>query len=431
MLAESALEIAAKLRRREVSSVELAEAALAAIEKTRGLGAWVEVSRSRALASAKRADALLAAGVSAPFLGVPSGIKDQESLRGHRTRLGSQAFRFLYAPLDGFTARTCRAAGFTLLGKLACSELTILPVIQSPPTRNPHDHTRYAGGSSGGSAAAIAAGTIPIAPASDGGGSIRIPASFCGLVGVKPGRGAMPNVYGRFDALGISTIGPLARTVRDAAALMDVLAASPGRFVAACDGEVPRLRVRFLARSPIVECDPEIAAAAEAVARRLEQLGHTLADAEPIIGSVDDFIPVMANLVAKVPLVFGMKRRVEPTTRWLHELGKRGSNTAALEAGRALGRRVLAWFGDTDVLVTPTVAILPPLVGSFAGLDGEGVFRAAAPIGALTAPFNVSGQPAISLPLAASKTGLPIGIQLVGRLGSDALLLALASRLMA
>lgn len=427
---ESALEIAAKLRRREVSAVELAEAALAEIEKTRSLGAWVDVSRARALASAKRADALIAAGVRAPFLGVPTGIKDQESLRGHRTRLGSQAFRFLYAPLDGFTARTCRAAGFTLLGKLACSELTILPIIQSPPTRNPHDPSRYAGGSSGGSAAAIAADTIPIAPASDGGGSIRIPASFCGLVGVKPGRGAMPNVYGRFDAIGISTIGPLARTVRDAAALMDVLADSHHRFATACDGEVPTLRLRFLATSPLVEVDPEIAAAAEAVARRLEGFGHSLETAEPIAGTVDEFLPVMANLVAKVPLVLGMKRRVEPTTRWLHELGKRGTNSSALEAGRALGRRVLAWFGDTDVLVTPTVAIPPPPVGSFAGLDGEGVFRAAAPIGALTAPFNVSGQPAISLPLARSRTGLPIGIQLVGRPGSDALLLALATRLM-
>ncbi len=182
------------------------------------------MGRVRVHSRVRSADALLVAGVSAPFLGVPSGIK---SLRGHRTRLGSQAFRFLYAPLDGFTARTCRTAGFTLLGKLARSELTILRIIQSPPTRNLHDHTRYAGGSSGGSAA----GTIPIAPASGGGGSIRIPASFCGLVGVKPGRGAMPNVYGRFDALGISTIGPLARTVRDAAALMDVLADSRGRFV--------------------------------------------------------------------------------------------------------------------------------------------------------------------------------------------------------
>ena len=319
---ESALEIAARLRRREVSAVEVAEAALAAIEETKSLAAWVDVSRQRALASARRADALIAAGVQAPFLGVPTGIKDHEGLRGHRTRLGSRAFRFLYAPLDGFTARTCRAAGFTLLGKLACSELTILPFIDSPPARNPHAPSRYAGGSSGGSAAAIAAGTIPIAPGSDGGGSIRIPASFCGLVGVKPSRGAMPNIYGGFDAIGISTIGPLARTVRDAAALMDVLADSRHRFLDACNGDVPRLRVRFLAHTPIVDTDPEIAAAAEALARRLEQLGHQLSEATPIDGTTDDFIPVMASLVAKVPLILGMKGRVEATTRWLHGVGK-------------------------------------------------------------------------------------------------------------
>ena len=427
---ESALSLAARLRRREVSAVELAEQALAAVEDQSSLGAWVEVSRSRALASAKRADALLAAGVHAPFLGVPTGIKDHEGLRGHRTRLGSRAFRFLYAPVDGFTARTCRAAGFTLLGKLACSELTILPIIDSPPARNPHDRDRYAGGSSGGSAAAIAAGTIPIAPASDGGGSIRIPASFCGLVGVKPGRGTLPNIYGRFDALGISTIGPLARTVHDAAAMMDVLADTRDRFLTACDAELPRLRLRVLVRSPLVAVDPEIAAATETVARTLERDGHAIAEAEPLDGTVDEFLPIMANLVAKVPLVLGMKRRVEPTTRWLHELGRAGDHDAALDAGRALGRRVLGWFGDTDVLITPTVATPPPRVGAFAGLDGEAVFRAAAPIGAFTAPFNVSGQPAISLPLARTKSGLPIGIQLVGRPGADALLLALAARLM-
>jgi amidase len=427
-MTSTALELAAKLRRREVSAVELAQEALAGIRACR-LGAWVSVDDERVLRDARLADRRIAAGDRAPFLGVPTGIKDQEHLRGHRTRLGSRAFRWLYAPWDGFAARTCRAAGFTLLGKLACSELTILPIIDSPPVRNPHARDRYAGGSSGGSAAAVGAGTIAIAPASDGGGSIRIPAAFCGLVGVKPGRGTLPDVYGRFDPVGLSTIGPLARSVRDAAALMDVLAGTHHRFTAACDGAVPKLRVRVLVRTPIAPVDVEIADATTEVARRLEALGHSLADADPIDGAVDDFIPLMASLVAQVPLVLGMKRRVEPTTRWLHDLGKASSRQAAIAAGRALGARVLAWFGDADVIVTPTVGLPPPVIGSFAKLDGEGTFRAVAPIGAFTAPFNVSGQPAISLPLARSRAGLPIGIQLVGRPGSDHVLLALATQL--
>jgi len=392
----SALELAARLRRRELSAVELVRESLATIrDRNAELGAFVdEPSELRALQAARRADRLLAAGVNLPFLGVPTGIKDHEHLRGHRTRLGSRAFRWLYSPVDGFSARACRKAGFVMLGKLACSELTILPIIDSPPARNPHARDHYAGGSSGGTAAAIAAGMIPIGPASDGGGSIRIPASFCGLVGFKPGRGAVPNVYGRFDPVGLGTIGPLARTVRDAAALLDVLAASGNRFQSACDEQLPRLRVRVLLRSPHVEVEPEIAAAVGEVARRLEQDGHRLADATPIDGTIDDFIPMMAQLVAQVPLVLGMKRRVEPTTRWLHELGRDVPRETAIAAARKLSARILAWFGDADVVVSPTVGRLPPRVGAFAGLDGEALFRAAAPIGAFTAPFNVSGQPA-------------------------------------
>jgi amidase len=134
----TALELAARLRRREVSSVELVKEALAAIERDRELGAFVSLSEASALRQARRADALLARGDRRPFLGIPTGIKDDENLRGHFTRLGSRAFRWLYAPRDGLTARACRDAGFVLLGKLACSELTILPYVDSPPVRNPH-----------------------------------------------------------------------------------------------------------------------------------------------------------------------------------------------------------------------------------------------------------------------------------------------------
>jgi amidase len=426
---DSALDLAARLRRRELSSVELTRHCLDTIRRANPeLGAFVDVAEQRALREARRADARLARGDRAPFLGVPTGIKDHEHVRGHFTRLGSRAFRWLYAPVDGFTARACRRAGFVLLGKLATSELTILPIIDEPPARNPHHREHYAGGSSGGSAAAVAANMIPIAPGSDGGGSVRIPASFCGLVGWKTSRGALPNPYGGFDPVGISVLGPLARTARDAAALGGVLAGSD-RFAGACDDRVPPLRVRVLAASPLVAVDPEVADAVTSVARRLEAAGHAVAEAPPMDGEIDEFLPIMARMVSRVPLVLGMARRLQPSTRWLHGVGRGVSREACLAAGERLGRRVLAWFGDADVVVAPTVGQLPPRVGAFAGLSGEATFRAAALLGAFTAPFNVSGQPAISIPAARSRSGLPIGVQLVGRPGADRLLLALAEAL--
>jgi amidase len=182
--------------------------------------------------------------------------------------------------------------------------------------------------------------------------------------------------------------------------------------------------------SHLVTVDPEVAAATLALARRLEALGHRVTDSLPLTGELDDFIPVMAHMVSRIPLVFGMRRVLEPSTLWLHGLGRDVSRSAAVAAGQSLGRRVLDWFGDADLVVTPTVGTLPPRVGAFANLDGETTFRTAASIGAFTAPFNVSGQPAISLPTARSRSGLPIGVQLVGRMGSDRLLLALGDQLL-
>jgi amidase len=437
VLDRPALELAAMLRRREVSSVELVRASLDAISKRDGeLCAFVDVSPRRALAAARRADEMLAhRGVHPPFLGVPTGIKDHEPVRFHYTRLGSRAFRWLIAPYDGHVAHACKRAGFVIVGKTATSELTILPIVDvdlHPPTRNPHDPARYSGGSSGGAAAAVAGGMLPIAPGADGAGSIRIPAAFCGLVGFKATRGALPNPYGRLDAAGISMIGPLARTVRDAAALLDALSANPdGTFARAVGEPVPRLRVRVLVRPPIATAvEPEIEAATRAVARRLADDGHDVDEAPPLAGDLDEFLPLMARMVARVPLLPGMERLLQPTTRWMRERGRNVSRAEATALGARISQRIVDWFGNADLVVTPTVARHAPEVGAFRGLDGEGVFRAVAPLGAFTAPFNLSGQPAVTLPVARSAQGLPIGVQLVGRAGADRLLLALAAALL-
>ena len=433
-LPQSALELAALVRRRALSAVEVVRHHLEVIaEKNPDLGAFVELREDRALHEAERIDERIARGGDLPpFLGLPTGIKDHEHLRGCFTRAGSRALRWVYSPVDGFMARACRRAGFVLCGKLATSELTILPFIETelhPPARNPYSRAHYAGGSSGGSAAAVASGMLPIAPGSDGAGSIRIPAACCGLWGMKASRGALPNPYGAFDRPLLSSIGPLAHTVRDAAALMDVLAGER-KFASACD-EAPRrgLRVRLLLETPLANVDEEHARAARAVALQLEDFGHHVEEGEPLDGVVDDFVPLMARMVANVPVVPFTERWLEPTTRWLRQRGKRVPQRVAMRQKEDLEKRVLAWFGEADLWITPTMPIPIPLVGSFRDLDGEAVFRAAAPLGAFTAAFNVSGQPAINVPRGRSSAGLPIGVQVVGRRDSDRLLLSLAAML--
>jgi amidase len=442
-LPESALDTAALLRRRALSAVELVRHHLAVVSRRDPeLGAFAELRAARALRAAGRADGRLRGDGPLPaFLGLPTGIKDHEHLRGHFTRVGTRAFRWVLAPVDGPVARRCRAGGFVFFGKLATSELTILPFIDTPwcpPARNPWAPDHYAGGSSGGSAAAVASGMLPLAPGSDGGGSIRIPASFCGLVGVKAGRGTLPHPYDLVDRMRISAIGPLARTVRDAAALMDVLAGRAyhvdpppsDSFLAAC-GRPPRaLRIRLLRRSPLAPVDADTDACVLRAARTLEALGHRVDEAPPLEAEVDEFIPLMARMVANIPVLPFAGRHLQPTTHWLRAEGRRLSNAGAQAHREALAGRVLAWFGDADAWITPTVPGCPPQVGCFATLDGgEAVFRAAAPIGALTAPYNVSGQPAASVPAGRSRAGLPIGVQLVGPPNGDRLVLALAAAL--
>lgn len=423
-----ALDLAARIARRETSSVEAVTEALAAIRAQNGaVGAFVSVDEAGALRQARHADAMRGRGIAKPFLGVPIGIKDHEPVRGFVTGLGSRAFGWLYTPFDGAIAKAMRRAGFVILGKTATSELTIMPYVHG--ARTPFDPAHYAGGSSGGAAAAVASGMIPIAPGSDGGGSIRIPSAFCGLVGVKPGRGVLPNPYGGMDPAQISSVGPLARTVRDAAALIDALRDGGGdAFLPSVERALPsRMRVRVLLSTTLARVDPEIAEATVAVAKRIEALGHALVPAPPYIATVDEFIPIMAAMVAKMPLVPFTERLLEPTTRWLRAYGRKVHD--ARERGAALAARVDDWWGDTDLLVTPTVAQLAPKAGSFDGLDGEATFRAAAPLGAFTAPFNLSGQPAISIPWGRAKNGLPIGVQIVARHRADRMLLALAARL--
>ena len=434
-----ALEQAALVARGEVSVEELTRVALARIDALDGaLGAFVHLRPDAAIRTARRLDADRRRDPGAargPLFGLPTGLKDLHFTRGFFVRMGSRAFRYLWAPFDDITSATVRAAGMVVVGKLSTSELAILPYVETdlhPPTKNPWDRSRTAGGSSGGAASAVGAGMLPIAPGSDGAGSIRIPASFCGLVGHKPTRDLVPNPHARFDTLGISVIGPLARTVDDAAALLDVLL--PGRpaaegFLARARVPPRPLKIRFTIASPVIETDVAIARVVRDVARVLERLGHHVDEGPGVDGTIEDFLPMFQFLVRNTPVPF--ERVLQPATRWLREAGATVSDVDAMVQRELFKRHATSWFADADVWLTPTVGCPPPPVGHFKELSARETVFAAAPLGAFTAAFNASGQPATNIPVWPAAGGPPVGVQLVGRHGDDALLLALARSLMA
>lgn len=423
LLDSGPVAIAAAIRAGETSSVEITRAFLARIEASSSLGAFVEVRPERAIADARRKDAARSGADLPPFHGVPIGVKDLNFVRFWRTRLGTRGVPPIWSPVDDVTVKRLRAAGFVILGKTATSEFGAMPVTEpdgQPPARNPWDPERTPGGSSGGSAAAVAAGLVPVAHGSDGGGSIRIPASFCGLVGHKATRGRIPNAFGSRDPDVIYTCGALTRRVADAAAMFGVMART-----AVSLAPPPPLRIRLALENPLVPTDPGVRQRVEELATLLGSLGHTVEPSPTVAIRLEEFLPVWQTLFSG--LRFVRWGRTQPVTRWLAEGGRALPPGLARERQRELTQRVLAWQEGADVILTPTVPVPPPLVGAYAELDGEAAFRASAVLGSFTAAFNVTGQPAVSVPAGLHPTlGLPVGAQLVGPRGADELLLALA-----
>ncbi len=422
-----------------MSSAELIETSLRQIAAHNPRWhAFVSVLERRARRTAAAQDAVThrtAPGTLPPFWGLPMGIKDINLLRGARAGMGSRAYSWLWSPLDDVTVTALRQAGFVFVGKTATSELALLPVVEPdthPPTRNPWDAAHTAGGSSGGAAAAVAAGMLPVAHASDGAGSIRIPASFCGLIGHKPSRGLLANPYRHVDNLGMTTCGAITRTVADAAAMLDVLTlrtpGAVGSYLQALEKPLPQLRVRFTTTAPIGRTDPAVEAAVRRVATALAALGHDVSEVPPLTATLEEFQPIYQRLAANALVL--RPRLLQPVTTWLRSEGRRYRLADMLARRDLLAARMLSWYGDADIVLTPTVPILPPRVGAFGGLPPAECFARAAVLGAFTAMCNLTGQPAISLPVALAGS-LPIGAQLVGRCGSDAQLLTLAQQLMA
>ncbi|MGH3413834.1 MAG: amidase [Marmoricola sp.] len=445
----TALEQGAAVRSGEVSSAELVEHYLARIERLSGeLGAFVTVTADRARERAARV------GEEGPLTGVPTAIKDLNMTAGVRTCFGSVVFADHVPSVDDEVVRRIEAAGMVSLGKTNTPEFGS-PCYTEPdpsiagPAVTPWDTTRMAGGSSGGAASAVAAGLVPLAQGSDGGGSIRIPASCCGLVGLKPTRGRIsPSpMYG--DPVGLATNGGLARTVRDAAALLDVMAGravgdpfwapeATEPFLSACDREPGRLRVARFSTPMIAEAEVEPAClrAWEDACRLLESLGHDVEDVEVPLpaAAVPVFETCWAVLTALSthPLSPVGRDRLRPLTRWL---GERGEAVSGPEFGLALGElrrvasRALAALAPYDAVLTPTLATPPLRVGAIRDdADPAADFEAQKRFTPYTSAWNVTGMPAVSLPTHWADDGLPVGVMLATRPGEEAQLLSLAAQ---
>jgi amidase len=454
LLRRTAADQAALVRSGEASAREVVEASLAAIERRNGeLGAFITLRADEALAEADR----VRPGDPRPLCGVPIGIKDfLTAVTRTRTTHGSAAFGDWVPEHDSAHVRRLREAGAIVVGKTNTPELAMRPVtepLRFGPARNPHDLRLTAGGSSGGSAAAVAGGLVALCDGSDLGGSIRIPASCCGVVGMRPstGRVSIGPDFGDV-AGGMGVDGPMARTVRDTAIALDAMSGyEPGDhhwlsppaepFADLITRPLGRLTVHLALDAPLgVPVDPEPRTAARKAADALAALGHDVREQAPDWDD-ESFPPAwdlgatgfMQHLVRVIERLHGRPMDpdgLEPANRaWLE--GPPPIPVAdffeAAEVLRAYARRILRSWPAGGVLVTPTLTRLPVEVG--ATQAAAGVTDTGVRFSAFLRVFNITGQPSISLPLGETAEGIPVGVQVVGPPGRDDLVLAVAAQL--
>ena len=399
-----------------------------------------ELAESQAVAAEKR----ISRGERLGLLqGLPISIKETAALAGYRNSLGSRAFETSIAQVDSFAIGRLKEEGAVILGKTNAPEFGTRPVTEGPmfpPARNPVDPTRTAGGSSGGAAAAVAAGLCALSHGGDGGGSIRIPASCCGVVGLKPSRGRISSgpLLGE-DWAGLATSGVIARTVADVALGLDAMSGHlPGDpywadvtepFLPAARRPPSTLRVGWTVDAPGA-VDPEVAAAVESVANALSRLGHRVTRTRPDLGPFRPLIQLLA-VTAVGALPIQQPELLDPLNRLMFEVAPSSSAVDYLKTLTQLhqqARRLVASWNEIDVLLTPTLTYPAPKIGGI-GKNVETASDEFLDWLSFTHPFNCTGQPAISLPLATSKCGLPIGIQLVGRPRDEYTILSLGAQL--
>jgi len=444
----SAAAMAAAIRDKRLSPVELVDALLARIERLNPvLNAYCTVTAAEARAAARQAEATVARGEPLGRLhGVPISVKDTLWTAGVRTTMGSALYAEFVPAEDALVVARLRAAGAVVLGKTTTPEFAFKGMTDSPlfgVTRNPWSLAHTPGGSTGGGAAAVAAGLGPLAVGTDEGGSIRLPASFSGVVGLKPTFGLVPRVPVGVAEL-LTHLGPLARTVEDCALFLTVttghddrdggsVATPPTDYVAGLGRPPDGLRVAWSPRLGYAAVDPEVLRITGAAVARLSALGWSVEEADPGFedpAEIQDafrYPPLAAALGDRLPTD---RARMDPALVLLVE---RGQSMSGADVGRALMRRHALWtdvarfFRRHDLLVTPVVAVVP--FRADGEPPGEIAGRAVGRRGWIpfTYPFNLTGQPAIAVPCGWTAEGLPIGLQLVGRRFEDALVLRAAA----
>jgi amidase len=456
LMFKPASELAGMVRSGEISASELVETSLQRIEELNPeLNAFVQVDDERALATA----AEIGPGDERPFAGVPIAIKNNRAVKGLRLTYGCSLMSDHVADYDHNITRRLRDAGFVIVGTTTLPEYGILPTTEARefgPTRNPWDLSRTPGGSSGGAAAAVAAGIVPVAHGNDGGGSIRIPAACCGLVGLKPTRGRISAAPELGDS-SLSIDGVLTRTVADTAAILDVLegyelgdatwAPPPSEpFAVAAQADPGKLRIAATTVPPVPDAvvDPISAKAVDDATDLLRSLGHEVEHVDPpwqadglreLFGMVFSSqialsIAYSGNVAGRGPTAEDM----EPMSWAIYSMiGKLGAIQSMAAAARlqAFARRLITFLAPYDALLTPALAERPLPLGTLDTSAPEplSTFTRSGLFTPFTPVFNASGQPGISLPLYHGDDGLPLGVQIGGRPAGEAQLLALASQL--
>jgi amidase len=449
------LELAAAVRGRELSPTEITSHYLDRIERLNAeVGAFFTVTADLARDQAGRAEKAVAGARDPlslpPLTGVPIPIKDMNMVAGVRLTLGSLAYQNNVPAQDDHVTAALRAAGAVITGKTATPEFGLPCYTETrigPPARTPWDLSRSAGGSSGGAGAAVASGLAPAAQGSDGGGSIRIPASVCGLFGLKPTRGRVSYAPLVPDLSGLSINGSLARTVADAALLLDVMTGNqPGdmyaqpplpageTFLGYAGRDPGRLRIgRTLQHAVGTDVHPECVAAYEEASALLAGLGHEVEDMQVPFGPdvVPFFETLWYSMATLTPVAAADEERLLPLTRYLRERG-RATSAADLIFAQAYLQFIVrgAWktLNDFDAVLTPTLAWPPAPVGYFEDVEPPENFERQKRFTPYAAMYNVTGQPAVNLPLHWTADGLPIGVMLAGRMADEATLISLSAQ---
>jgi amidase len=447
----SAVDQGRALRAGEVSPTELVSHYMRRIEALDStLASYVTVTADAALAAADAsarvlADARRGDARVGPLFGVPIAVKDTVRIEGVRCTRGSAAFADDVADLDDHVVTRIKDAGMIILGTTNTPEFALPCYTENElgqPTRNPWSHAHSPGGSSGGSAAAVAAGLAPLGHGTDAGGSVRIPASACGLVGIKPSRGRVSNGPVGHDVTGLSVQGALGRSVGDAAALLRAMAGvMPGDTYTAPPGVEPgpgRLRVASMPAPmlPDVTVHPDCLAAVAHAAELLTAAGHAVEEIEmsPDAAVAEAFGSAWSVVAAGIEVDAEDEELLTPFTRYMRARGRAVGGVelhAALSMFRGIGQMLADMFFATyDVILTPTLATPPALIGEFsAGLDPAGDFDRMSRFMPYTPLYNITGLPAVSLPLHSNTAGLPIGVMLGGRYGDEATLLRVSAEL--